>query len=262
MAELIFLKLGGSLITDKSRPYTVRLDMLDELCREIASARDGTQILVGHGSGSFGHTAASQYGTREGVSDERGWHGLAEVHYQAAALNGFVMQALRKAGIPALPFPPSACVTARDGQAAIWDIHPLERALAGGILPVTYGDVVLDEVRGGTILSTEDLFQYLAPHLRPSRILLAGLEPGVWADFPARTEILSEITPGSYATMRKRPGLAAGLDVTGGMDAKVRQMLKLVETVPGLKAVIFSAEHAADLGRALRSHPLGTAISL
>lgn len=55
-------------------------------------------------------------------------------------------------------------------------------ALANGILPVVYGDVVFDEVRGGTILSTEDLFQHLAHQLHPERVLLAGLEAGVWAD--------------------------------------------------------------------------------
>lgn len=68
--NLVFLKLGGSLITDKTRPRTVRLDTLKRLCAEIASARKhdpNLQLLLGHGSGSFGHVAAKKYKTREGL---------------------------------------------------------------------------------------------------------------------------------------------------------------------------------------------------
>ena len=38
MTELVFLKLGGSLITDKDLPYTPRLDKLTELAQEIKAA--------------------------------------------------------------------------------------------------------------------------------------------------------------------------------------------------------------------------------
>ncbi|MEZ4718850.1 MAG: hypothetical protein R2851_22555 [Caldilineaceae bacterium] len=39
MAERIFLKLGGSLITDKRAPETPRLDVIHRLAAEIAAAR-------------------------------------------------------------------------------------------------------------------------------------------------------------------------------------------------------------------------------
>jgi isopentenyl phosphate kinase len=184
------------------------------------------------------------------------------VQYQAAALNTFVMEELHRAGVPALPFPPSACVMAREGKVARWDTEPLARALANGLVPVVYGDVTFDEVLGGTILSTEELFEYLAPHLRPTRVLLAGLEAGVWEDFPARTRLIPQITSDSYAKMRSGIGPAGSVDVTGGMESKVGQMLELVKTVPGLKVVIFSGETPGDLGRALQKQPLGTVILL
>ena len=37
MKELVFLKLGGSLITDKTQPYTPLLDMMDDLALQIAT---------------------------------------------------------------------------------------------------------------------------------------------------------------------------------------------------------------------------------
>jgi isopentenyl phosphate kinase len=56
--ELVFLKLGGSLITDKDTPRSPRRDVLARLAAEILYAhrqRPQMQLVIGHGSGSFGH---------------------------------------------------------------------------------------------------------------------------------------------------------------------------------------------------------------
>jgi hypothetical protein len=39
MSDLIFLKLGGSLITDKTVPFTPRMEKINEIASEIANAR-------------------------------------------------------------------------------------------------------------------------------------------------------------------------------------------------------------------------------
>jgi isopentenyl phosphate kinase len=260
---LIFLKLGGSLITDKTRPYTPRPEKLDLLTAEIAAAvreNPDLQLLLGHGSGSFGHAAASNYQTRLGVSGLNAWHGFAEVWYQASALNRIVVEALHRAGLPAVTLSPSACITSHDGKVVTWNHYPIQAALSNGLLPVIHGDVVFDEVRGGTILSTEDLFSYLAYHLRPQRILLAGLESGVWADFPAHEHLLAEITTGTFAKHSSGLGASVGADVTGGMLAKVTGMLSLVEDIPELKILIFSGEQPGNITRALQGEYPGTLI--
>jgi isopentenyl phosphate kinase len=259
----IFLKLGGSLITHKTRPYTPRLDMLDNLAIQIATAlqeKANLQLILGHGSGSFGHQAASQFGTRSGVSGSEAWRGFAEVWYQASVLNRLVVEALRRAGLPAVTLAPISAVTARDGQVAAWDLTPLKAALANGLLPVLHGDVVFDEARGGTILSTENLFAHLARQLHPERILLAGLEAGVWEDFPTRTRLLREITPQIFAQQTPGLGHSAGTDVTGGMQAKVTEMLALLEQVPGLEVLIFSGEEPGNVRRALLGENPGTCL--
>lgn len=268
------MKLGGSLITDKRRPYTPREDKIADLARQIAAARAAMpeqHLVLGHGSGSFGHTAAREHRTRQGLSPserddpprrERYWRGFAEVGYQAARLNRLVMDTLHEADLPAMVFPPSACVTAREGKIIAWDLTPLRAALEAGILPVVYGDVVFDEAWSGTILSTEELFAYLAREMRPRRLLLAGLEEGVWESFPARKRLVREITPGSYAAMRERfgAGTAEGADVTGGMASKVAHMVSLVRSLPGLEVHIFSGEEEGNVRRALLGEGLGTVI--
>jgi isopentenyl phosphate kinase len=258
---LTFLKLGGSLITDKARPYTARPEVLEDLASQIAAAlREDAelQLVVGHGSGSFGHEAASRFDTRDGVSGPEAWRGFAEVWYQASALDRLVVEALRSAGLPALVISPAASITAHDGRVFIWDLYPLRSALTNGLLPVVHGDVAFDEVRGGTILSTEDLFFHLAHEIHPRRILLAGQEAGVWADFPERTRLVHEITPASLPDQAAGLGAAAGADVTGGMHSKVTQMLTLVEELPDLEVLIFSGREPGSLLRALSGDNPGT----
>ncbi len=281
MSELVFLKLGGSLITDKTLPYTPRLDKLADLAAQIFSALQSTpnlSLVLGHGSGSFGHTAAKEYGTREGqppsvlrtsppIFVENGgrpregyWRGFAEVWYQASALNRFVMEALHVAGVPSLALAPVSAVTASDGKVSGWDLTPLKAALASGLVPVIYGDVIFDSARGGTILSTEDLFEHLARELHPQRILLTGLEGAVWSDFPVRRLRVETITPASFNDVSARVGKSNGADVTGGMESKVKQMLDLVQEIPALTAQIFSGEQPGNVQRALNGEVLGTEI--
>jgi len=208
--------------------------------------------VLGHGSGSFGHAAASGYHTRLGVSGLPAWRGFTEVWYQASALNRLVLEALRSVGLPAMTLSPAASITAQDGRVITWNQYPIQAALSNGLLPVIHGDVVFDMVRGGTILSTEDLFAHLAQQLCPQRILLAGLEGGVWADFPAHEHLLAEITPETFAQHASVLGAAIGADVTGGMRSKVSGMLSLIKKIPELEILIFSAEQPGNLSRALQ----------
>jgi isopentenyl phosphate kinase len=279
MRELVFLKLGGSLITDKTKPYTPRLDKLADLASQIANAlqtHPDLFLVLGHGSGSFGHTAAKKYGTRNGVSPpaplqlppssakiggEQGyWKGFTEVWYQASRLNRFVIQALDEAGIPAMTFSPAASVWVKDGQVTQWDLSRIEYALEKGIVPVVHGDVIFDKAKGGTILSTEELFEHLARELRPKRILLAGLEEAVWADFPARRHKVQKVTRETLNEINQSVGAATGADVTGGMESKVGQMLELAEAIPGLTIQIFSGENPENVNKTLSGEILGTMI--
>ncbi len=258
-----FLKLGGSLITDKDRPQTPKLTVINRLAGEIQAARQTNprmKLLVGHGSGSFGHVAGAKHNTRRGVSSPEEWHGFVEVWSIANALNRLVMDALLMAGIPAMVFPPSAQVLARKGLAEVWNIKPIQHALAAGLVPVVHGDVVFDFEQGGTILSTEDLFGYLAKTLKPERILLAGIEEGVWLDYPERTQMTSQITPENFPVIEQTLSGSGSIDVTGGMVAKVRQSLSMVQAGDTREILIFSGEVPGNVQLTLSGGRAGTRI--
>lgn len=241
MTPVDFLKLGGSLITDKTRDKTVRTEVLARLAGEIAAALPArhTPLLLGHGSGSFGHTVARAHGTRAGVASAAGWRGFAEVSVAAQQLHRIVADALHQAGVPVFSCQPSASARCEDGRLVYLDTAPIHRALEHGLVPLVMGDVAFDSVRGGTIISTEEIFALLAQEFKVARVLLAGETKGVYAAMDEQ-RVLPRITPADWDAIRAGLGGSRGADVTGGMAAKVREMLALAQASPDCAVRIFS----------------------
>jgi isopentenyl phosphate kinase len=259
---VILLKLGGSLITQKDHPNQARADAIERIAGEIAETvrrEPGLPLLIGHGSGSFGHSAAAKHQTREGVRTRSQWLGFVEVWSAALTLHRTVIDALRETGLPAISLPPSASAICADGELVELAVEPVQRALAAGLLPVVYGDVSFDRTRGGTIVSTEQVLAYLANSLPADRLLLAGSEPGVFADYPDRRHMLEKLTRQDLAGISLRG--AEATDVTGGMADKVRRSLELVEHMPSLEIRIFSGQQPGSIQRALLGGRPGTLIA-
>ncbi len=257
---LTFVKLGGSLITDKRGEQAYRAEVMARTAAEIAQAHAPERpLLIGHGSGSFGHVAAQKHGTAQGVRTPEEWRGFAEVSLVARRLNSLVLEALSAAGLPMLGFQPSASARCRDGELISMESELISRALAHGLVPLVHGDVAFDEVRGGTILSTEAIFFYLAERLQPSRILLLGETEGV---YDGEGRVIPRITPQSFPQVAAALGGSSGADVTGGMAAKVQAMLALVERVGGLQVQIMGGGEAGQIAAALRGEStLGTCLA-
>ena len=249
-----FLKLGGSLITDKTKVEHARKPIIRRLAREIKAAREARpdlQLVLGHGSGSFGHVAAKKHGTRAGVKDRAGWLGYAEVAASAARLNQILTDVLVAEGVPVVSLPPSTTARCDDGRLSYLDTFVLRTLLEHGLVPLVQGDVALDAVRGATIVSTEEVFIYLIREFQPTHILLAGEVAGVYEQPGLNGAIIPVITPGNVAQYAAALGGSHGVDVTGGMLGKVQQMLDVVQRYPALEAHIFSGAVRGNVQRLL-----------
>ena len=265
---MIYVKLGGSLITDKRHTETPRLEVLARLAAEIQAARTDRpdlQVVLGHGSGSFGHVAAARHGTREGAATPSQWMGFAEVADAAARLNRVVIAALLAAGAPAWSIPPSVALRCDDGRVTAGPEDTVAAALAHGLLPVVFGDVALDMRRGATIAATEEIFEWLGGVLPPSRIILAGEVAGVYAGDPlgdSHAPMLRELTPATLAAVQHGLGGSHGVDVTGGMAAKVTLVMRWLARWPSLEVLICSGLTPGNLYRALTTPEQATGTRL
>jgi isopentenyl phosphate kinase len=250
---LVFVKLGGSVITDKGQPETARPEVIARLAGEIAQARASRpdlRLVLGHGSGSFGHITARRYGTRQGVHTPADWLGFSAVAAVAARLNRLITDHFLEAGVPVWSLQPSASAQCRGGHLVSLALAPIRGALAHGLIPLLYGDVALDEQQGGTIISTEQIFAFLAHHLHPERLVLVGVVDGVFDRDPLRdpnARPIREITPANWQAAESALGASHAPDVTGGMRAKVEQMVELVREVPSMKVHLISGERPGAL---------------
>lgn len=256
MAELVFVKLGGSLITDKQVEATPRPAMIQRLAEEIRLALDrrpDIRLLLGHGSGSFGHFVAQRYQVQTGCTD---WHGYAETGAAASRLNRLVTDMFLEASVPVISIQPSASARCRGGKLIELSTYPIQKALEQGLVPLVYGDVAVDELWGSTIISTEAIFSYLAHQLLPQRILLVGEVRGVYSADP-RLDKEARLIPVIRASqMDKEIGILGGshgVDVTGGMLTKVHLMLELVRHLPGLRVYLLTGLEPGLLQRALEN---------
>ena len=100
MENLILVKLGGSLITDKNKPFTPRHDVINRLAREIHEAKEEKhlKVIVGHGGGSFPHKPAKDYRTNEGIVNGQSFKGIALVQDAASKLNRIIVLGLKGLG--------------------------------------------------------------------------------------------------------------------------------------------------------------------
>jgi len=257
MNDLVFVKLGGSVITDKTQAETARPEIITRLAGEVASAlaaQPGLRLVLGHGSGSFGHVVARRYGTRGGVHGEAEWQGFAEVAAAAARLDRIVTDAFLAEGVPVWSLQPSASARCWGGTLVSLETVLVVSVLAQGLVPLLYGDVALDELQGGTIISTEQIFAYLARQLCPARMILVGEVDGVFEGDPLRqpsARRVPEITEENWSLVRAALGGSHGVDVTGGMLSKVEEMVDLVRTLPGLTVHVLSGERRGALETAL-----------
>lgn len=234
----ILIKLGGSLITDKTRAKTFRPERVRRIATQVVRLRDLSQsirIIIGHGSGSFGHFEARKYGTLEGVQTERERQGFVQVGAVAAELSQLVLGEFHAAGLPTMRFQPSSTIVASDKRIKSFDSRALTMALDQQLIPLIHGDVALDERIGGTIISTEALFAHLVGQLGVQLIILLGEVDGV---LDQKGELIPRITPTSVVDVRSALAESHGVDVTGGMLQKVETMVALVRDHPSLAVII------------------------
>jgi isopentenyl phosphate kinase len=90
--------------------------------------------------------------------------------------------------------------------------------------------------------------------LLPEKIILAGEVGGIYSADPlldAGAALIPEVTPQRFAEIRAGLGGSHGVDVTGGMAAKVEQALGWVAKRPNLTVLICSGLEPDNLYQAL-----------
>lgn len=226
--NLVFIKIGGSCITDKNKPYTAKLKRIQTLSRNIASVIKkfpSTRFILGNGAGSFGHYPVVQYDLIKGIQKPKQVFGYAVVQDGVSRLNRLIVRNLLFYGVPAVSLHSSSICTTNKGKIAHFFIHSFLGFLNMGVTPVLYGDIVYDKNKGSHIISTEDIFllfiekrEALTDRYNISKVIYIGDTAGVLDN---KGNIIKTLCEKDSRMIQGHLYTTDGYDVTGGMAHKV-----------------------------------------
>jgi len=224
MKQMVFIKFGGSVITDKNQEEKVNLDAIDNLSKqvsEILNKDKDIKIMIGNGAGSFGHMQVERYKLNNGVKTSVQKLGVTKVQELVARLNN----------LPAVSIKPSSIITTSDKKIHNLPMDPLINYLNDGYIPVIYGDMVKDLMLGAIVMSTDRLFfeiskLFYEKDIKIDKIIFCGSTKGV-LDLNGNT--ISEITKKSFPNIKNVFFENRYTDVTGSMKKKVETALKIAE---------------------------------
>ena len=220
------LKLGGSVITDKTKECTFKKQVMDNLSKEIKKANK--KIILIHGAGSFGHIQAKKYKLNDGYSRKEQLRGFSITHEMVQRLNSMVLNSLQKNDISAVSISPHSVVKLDNHKLAEINYNIFEEYLKKQFTPVTFGDVVLDKKLSFSICSGDLLVTALSTHFKPEKVIFAIDEDGIYTSNPKIDKNAELIESTTISQLEKLTTAAdAHADVTGGMGGKIKTIKRI-----------------------------------
>lgn len=248
MKKIILIKFGGSIITDKNIPYKARPEVIRRLARELKNIKDAYVILA-HGSGSFGHTSAKEFGGKKGYKSR--W-GIAKVARDAMEINRIVMDILIEEGLPAISLRPMSMLMTSSGKIKAHFFKVIEEIISQDLMPVIYGDVIWDKKWKSTIYSGETTLNEIGKYLMKKgfnvdRIIQVGETDGVYDN---KGKTIPYITKKSWRNIERYVFKSKNADVTGAMKHKIENALSIAER--GIETWIANGIVPNELSHALK----------
>jgi isopentenyl phosphate kinase len=263
MKDLIILKIGGSVITDKfSSTPKVNQDNLKRISKEIASVYTEKKmpLIFVHGVGSYGHVIVNKTGIDKGIKTEKQLRAFAETQRLQNELNCIVTKQLIEDGVPAIPCQASAFAVMNSGRLVNMDTNAIEGLVKIGMVPVLYGVPAYDQTQKCSILSGDQIAPYLAVKLNAKKIIHGTNVDGVFTSDPNKNpdaKLITEINSKNINQVKEWLTGSTATDVTGGMFGKVSELLKI-----GIESHLVNALVDGNIARAFRNEKIGTVIKL
>lgn len=220
------IKIGGSVITDKSKRNSFKKDLMDSISSAIS--KYNKDFIIVHGAGSYGHILAEKYNLNNGFKNSSQLFGFSETLTSVQQLNTLVLKSLQSKNVNAVSIPPHSIIKLKNHKSSKIDYEIFNSFLDKGLKPVTYGDVVLDSELGFSICSGDLLILLLADFYKPDSVIFLFDEDGLYTSNPKKNKNAEFIEEIDFKGLEKlSTSLDDHSDVTGGMQGKIETIKNL-----------------------------------
>jgi isopentenyl phosphate kinase len=233
MQEIVIVKLGGSVITDKTALCFFDAKNTLRLAEEIKTSRFFPIIV--HGTGSFGKGVLLEHNLPPDDVTFLGQEHLdvvTEFKQKVRELNSRVVAVFTSVGLKVVSIPGDSLFVFRDGafgnRELVMHDTSLKRQIERRIIPISYGDMVVDyrdRKHDFYACSSDIMVATMAAYLRPEKVIFLTdvdgvyMQPSPW-DIPI---FIKEINNSIFALLKERISF---LEVIGEMRDKVYYALK------------------------------------
>lgn len=257
--ELVYIKIGGSFITFKEKPFSINYVALENLVKILYRVVDYTRLVLGNGGGSFAHYVVDRY------RDSDPCKLIALCQNATRKLNHFITSYLVEHGLNAVSVQTSSILIKTDSGYALFP-EPVVEALRLSLIPVVYGECIYSREKGYEVVSTERVFEMLSEYIKPKRIVLLTDVDGVYTCDPRRcseASLIKIINNDNYMDILEKLKEISGRDATGSIYGKILSMTGLSRRL-GVKIYIVSGFNVSDVVKAVSGEDIdrGTIIDM
>ncbi len=259
--NLIIIKIGGSVITDKTKDIpTPNIKIIKDIGQQLSQLYKlgSYQLLLIHGAGSYGHPLVKQFNLNEGIKTEKQFSAVSQVQSLMIQLNNLMLNYF---DFPCTVFPPHSFIYQDNKELSSFNTELIEKALSQNIVPVLFGDMIYDISLGYSVVSGDTLTSYLAQKIYPKKVIFLSDVNGIYDRNPkiySEAKLITEINSSNLKSVLTKLSTNKSNDTTGEMRGK---LLSIQKYLPGIEVLIINGGYQLDIRAAVSdSYLFGTKI--
>ncbi len=263
--DILVLKLGGSLLTDKSTPYKLKEEVIKAVAAEIKECIDLgliKSLVIVHGVGSFGHPPVLKYNLHKGFKDKDQLISMSKTQQIVNKFRKTIATNFLDKGIPINLMHASSMLVGNKMAIIDHTFASLKGFLSLGMVPLIGGDMMYDESMGFSVCGGDQIAVVLSRVLDAKQLIFATDVPGVFDIDPKlgeKAKLLKEVNINESEQILSKTNESTKTDASGKMQGKLLSLASIKELIQeGLEVAILSM-NKRDI---LKNYLLGEEVEL
>ena len=264
---IIIIKLGGSILTDKNTPYSMRNKVIDSLISQISDyyrTSNQPKLIIIHGAGSFGHPIANSFSIQNGLNQNipNQILGLTKTHQSVKKLNTKIVDDLLNRDMPVLSLTTSSVFVQEDSGLKFTGIKQIESLLDLGMIPILYGDILLHVSKNFSIISGDrvifeickSFISSVDTNYKVDKIIFCFDQDGIIISKNEKdSEVIQNIKSKDMDLLSLK-NYENSIDVTGNIRGKLQEIKKICEL--GIPVQLLNGQKPNLLIKALKKEKI------